>query len=148
MQEALKNQHYKKIWEKVIMNRHPEAKSLEGALEMELLQEGSLYIHYNEVFSVLHRRDFEKFAGIQSYGSRGSCVRHLIHQIEPQILGRPITLEDILLLHNKEDCDNNYLQTDGFCVYDEGNYHLFEWKPTKPLHEQTPETWEGISNLI
>jgi hypothetical protein len=35
MQNALQNPHYKKIWEKVIMNKHPEAKSLEEALEAE-----------------------------------------------------------------------------------------------------------------
>ena len=42
MKEALENPHYKKIGEKVIMNRYLEAKSLEEALEMEAQKNGCI----------------------------------------------------------------------------------------------------------
>ena len=41
MQNALQNPHYKKIWEKVIMNNNPTAKTLDEALEREFFNFGN-----------------------------------------------------------------------------------------------------------
>ena len=125
MLEALKNPHYKKIWEKVIMNRHPEAESLNLAL-------GSEYLQYEE-----------------------ECIT-ITDIIIKEILGRPITLEDIsMLLPNYSTYlikrENSLLKLKIFEIIDDKKDVLkckFDWQLTKFLHEQTPETWEKISNVI
>ena len=129
MLEALKNTHYKKIWEKVIMNRHPEAESLNLAL-------GSEYLQYEE-----------------------ECIT-ITDIIIKEILGRPITLEDIsMLLPNYSTYlikrENSLLKLKIFEIIDDKKDVLkckfdckFDWQLTKFLHEQTPETWEKIANLI
>jgi hypothetical protein len=150
MQTALENTHYKKIWEKVIMNKHPEAKSLEEALEAES----------KECFCLFDD-------GVNS------CEIHLMNTIKEfitlpmqiedilikqrKILGRPITLEDILILFGKtfNETLNGFKFVQLTC---EGAFitmkpiehplHRIEVILGKPLHEQTPETWEKISNLI
>ena len=136
MQETLQNTHYKKIWEKVIMNRHPEAESLNLAL-------GSEYLQYEE-----------------------ECIT-ITDIIIKEILGRPITLTDILqlLYKPKSDClpEIKLMSTDfwewvglqkGLYVSIHANeaygwQKLFIWNITADvLEDQTPETWEKISNLI
>ncbi len=181
MQEALQNPHFKKIWEDVNwQGRHPEAKSLYSALMVEMEEHCA--------YGVVMRR-------VSRYYGRSITLRDM-HRIDkynttqrPKILGRPITLEDILsLLKNKisampswdkvEDrlkelnpqcCTatnkatkytyNSYTQEYLSSEYGRAacEHVLFIglmigiqrfWQLTKPLHEQTPEIWEKIANLI
>lgn len=161
MEEALKNPHYKKIWEKIIMNRHPEAKSLEEALGMEIspfngcmvlvdLTQLGYIMSTNEPLKVVSYNKFEYFAIEPVYSKlvRVWDTRKKKVQNNSQILGRPINLEDILLQYNLsyyDDCIIDLYKTGGSYDYDGP---ICAWQLTKPLHEQTPETWEKISNVI
>ena len=77
-------------------------------------------------------------------------------------LGKPITLEDILSLLNHQPWENRGW-IEAFQIREtvnKGEYHiniydkdytsigLCFWRLTKPLHEQTTETWEKIANLL
>lgn len=169
MQEALKNPHFKKIWETIIMNRHLEAKSLEEALEMEkekddcgLLLKDSIFTH-NTVVGIKSANIALKTANL-SYAK----IKYIMGA-EFKILGRPITLEDVMMIlprtfaywnaYNsivKVDFvnDNHYVIGYNFVKVDfvNGKHYVIgynlEWQPTKPLDEQTPETWEKIANFI
>jgi hypothetical protein len=64
-----------------------------------------------------------------------------------------LLLENILQLLNKNTKDITYM-SDGIsiCGIPSRDFNqLFgvcDWLPCKPLHEQTPETWEKIANVI
>jgi len=70
MQKALENPHYKKIWEKVMMNRHPEVKSLEEALINEK-QYFDCCFSYNDITSyvgsILKPQDNEQLQVIDCF---------------------------------------------------------------------------------
>ena len=137
MQEALKNPHYKKIWEKVNwQGRHPESESLKEALGRELQEMYCSYIAFDNLYITNKNFDVP-----YAYGNSIS-----------QILGRPITLEDILLLIPDFLETEKFLDSSGWSVVlrTDERYHYIEinWQLTTPLHEQTPETWEEIANLI
>lgn len=146
MQEALKNPHYKKIWEEVNWKkRHPEAKSLEEALFLET---------YNADCNVLHC-GLNLIVSMQSLCLLRNSGLHLgdkqYHSFS-QSFGRPITLEDIMMILPRTfaywNAYNSIVKVD----FVNGNHHVIgynlEWRPTKSPHEPTPETWEKISNLI
>ena len=194
MQEALKNTHYKKIWEKVIMNRHQDCDSIEKALLHESTHKGCLIALDDKPCHILPIDD-----GLVEYDFMRPNIAKLIHiedpevndiQCEvcnnclsveglpsfiasinkvkfysPQILGRPITLEDILILFTKTYNEIQFFDTARISngreyrcfielkhntpdVSESVKYGKIEWQLTKPLHEQTPETWEKIANLI
>ena len=123
MQEALKNPHYKKIWEKVIRKRHPEARTLKNALTREKAYFDCLFM-YNEI-----------------------QYNHFECEKQADIIGRPITLEDILLYYNLAYYEGGIVELYSTCGYYE-YYDICTWQLTKPIHEQTPETWEKIAELI
>jgi hypothetical protein len=149
MQEALQNPHYKKIWETVNWKvRHPEAKSLEEALEMESKFDDSLLFHtYVNDSRIINSQEFTWLSS-EIYGEdKGENVT----------LGRQITLEDVLMLLGKTFIQtlNGYkfvqLTCEGAFITMqpiEHTLHRIEVILGKPLHEQTPETWEKIANLI
>ena len=166
MKNALKNPHYKKIWEKVIMNRHPQANNLDRALEMEAKHSGC----YISVITSPHAPQYRKTEiatilwddGIDSASNkRWYCFRnsnidpHTFTTVQKQdtVLGRLITLEDILILFTKRTSIFSKIQDklQGFSVR-ELQFYILEflgsWQLTKPLHEQTPETWEKIAKII
>jgi hypothetical protein len=113
MLEAIINSDYQIIREKVIINRHPKAKNLKEALELET---------------------------------------------ESKILGEPITLEDILYLFSVNQGNygiriavqrNSYLNPKNICeILLPNTIERAEWQLTKPLHEQSPETWKGIAKVV
>ena len=164
MQTALQNPHYKKIWEKVMMNRQPETKSLEQALKMEATEDYCLFYNEEKAFYGMNKPDvltrfeiseehldadflYEDDRDIQDY----QCAENFI------TLGRPITLEDVLMLFgkifNKTLNGSKFVQLtcEGAFITmqpSEHPLHRIEVILGKPLHEQTPETWEQISNLI
>lgn len=190
MQEALKNPHYKKIWEKVIMNKHPECKSLNDIIRntyclflrvdnyqcpthpQKLLKElnigydmavpqsiGECWDFWNYKIKNIPQCDLS-ILGISfdvrkpydyiGYGLSMEKVETLV------ILSKLITLEDILAVLPKHSTDHgtNY---SGFAIrvckevlniWSDSGIFCFTWQSTKPLHEQTPETWEKIANLI
>jgi len=116
MQKALENPHYKKIWEKVMMNRHPEVKSLEEALINEK-QYFDCCFSYNEITSYVGSMCDNLKIDIQAYnGMAEEYVEQLSWQKKAAflanfetkytLLGRPITLEDILLLLSNLTNDN------------------------------------------
>ena len=169
MQEALNNPHYKKIWEKVIMNRHPKARSLEKALSLEMspfngcmvlidLTQFGYTMSSNEPLKVVSYNKFEYFTIEPVYSTLiavwDSCNKKVKNNA--QILGRPITLEDIMLLlpanstHFIKNVDGS-LQIKIFGIDEVGcDFYIgtFDWQLTKRLHEQTPETWDKIAELI
>ena len=116
MQKALENPHYKKIWEKVMMNRHPEVKSLEEALKMEAHQDGCLFYNAKANIYGLNIADNTLTRHTPSRKDYYRCTDFTYQdQNEPydwqyeynfEILGRPITLEDILLLLSNLKNDN------------------------------------------
>lgn len=150
MQEALKNPHFKKIWEEINWKaRHPKAKSLEEALEMEkekddcgLLLKDSIFTHNNMV-GIKSANIALKTANL-SYAKRKDIMG-----AEFKILGRPISLFNVLHLLNKQHwlyvadgtkiyfVDKNAKGTKIFCDF-----------TSNLLEEQTPETWEKIANVI
>ncbi len=148
MQEALKNPHYKKILEKVIMNRHHKAKSLEEAFEMEkenpdcLISIENDYIlqTVGEMLINCKLKEFNK------------------NKIQYSYIGRPIILEDIFYLFSINEGNygigigvqrNNFLNPKNICeIRLPHTIEHAEWILGNPLHEQTPKTWEKIANLI
>ncbi len=172
MQEALKNPHYKKIWEKVIMNNNPMADSLEEAFKIEKgLCEYKVEVAWYGMNAGIPANSelpllFDKLGAINEktffktgkYGNNeysyvgGTIFKKSINQY----LGNPITLEDILAVLPRHSTDHgtNY---SGFAIrvckevlniWSDSGIFCFTWQSTKPLHEQTPETWEKIANLI
>ena len=152
MQNALQNHHYKKIWEEVNWkSRNPQAKSLEEALKFERKEPLSLLVAYS------WPRE-QTFTSVE-YDTRN--WDNGMARVE-RVLGRPITLEDILSLLNHQPWENRgWIQSFRITeTVNKGEYHiniydkdyagvgLCFWQLTKPLHEQTPETWEKIANLI
>lgn len=166
MKTALQNPHYKKIWEKVMMDRNPEAKILEEALKMER-QYYNCFFLYNEIESYVGeycqnlRRDIKGYSGMVEEHFEGCSASQQEkiwknYEKKPSILGRPITFEDIILLlptnstHFTKKVDG-LLQITIFGIDEVGcDFYIgiFNWKLTKFLHEQTPETWEKISQLL
>ena len=167
MQEALKNPHYKKIWEKVIINRHPEAKSLEDALLIESEIKGCLALvmdyfgntFLEEIFYCTDSDYVVVYKGAEPMGSGLGDFCHVSFYRKNlcNIIGRPITLEDILILFGKTfsqtlngfkfvqlTCEGAFITMQPI----EHTLHRIEVILGKPLHEQTPETWEKIANLI
>ena len=68
-----------------------------------------------------------------------------------EILGRPITLEDILLLLKGYFAGihvdiNGIFKLNG--IGQPADWSIIGWNFTKPLHEQTSQVWENISKLI
>lgn len=95
MQEALKNPHYKKILEKVIMNRHHKAKSLEEAFEME--KENGRPIILEDIFYLfsINEGNYGIGIGVQRnnfLNPKNICEIRLPHTIElaEWILGNPL----------------------------------------------------------
>lgn len=179
MQKALENQHYKKIWEQVMMNRHPEAKSLEEALKMEAYQDGCLFYNTKEnmyglnlAYKTLTRytpfglnilnNPLKRHTPLRAdYGFCSHKNTEFTYQDEPsawqygynfEILGRPITLEDLWLVHKPFQYFK--LNSDGCFVDDyqdmgcRTKFTRFVWQLRKPLHEQTPQTWANIYTII
>jgi hypothetical protein len=154
MQNALQNPHYKKIWEKVMINRHPlcERKdntkeamllSLAGALKQEMRIVGCYYYVGDSLNMVsISIPTAKSIQYDKENGLRGV-----------ETLGRPITLFDVLALLNKDKTleETQYVSNGSkiFKVCFGDNYNEFFCDfTTNLLHEQTPETWEKISNLI
>ena len=138
------------------MNRHPEAKSFDKALRQESYIDGCIFaVHMqdNDVIETLkyHRitidSTFDNGANAIFLGTSYDCYNVGDKRLSNfTILGRPITLEDILRL-----CDRECSYEDGYVtIYDlQGYPHLiFNWQLTQPLHEQTPKTWEKIAEII
>jgi hypothetical protein len=144
MQEALQNPHFKKIWEEINWKvRHPEAKSLREALKFERKEPLSLLLAY----SWPRERIFTSV----EYDIRD--WNHGMASVE-RVLGRPINLEDILILLTKHGKDKNeigiiLLENGNLCIKPQtGGMYDFKWEYSKPFYEQSPETWEKIANLI
>lgn len=126
MQKALENPDYKKIWEKVMMNRHPEVKSLEEALKMEAHQDGCLFYNTEKNMYGLNIADntFIRYTPLRK--DYGFCSHKNTDFTYPdqgesynwqygynfEILGRPITLEDILILLSNLKNDNKITMQD------------------------------------
>lgn len=185
MQEALKNPHYKKIWEKVIMNRHPSEETLIDALLIEADYDGCLFIEngyigtpqvfsndcgYAYAFNFCSDYDYDNNRKISFYDYKehkrynvktGVLEKKYTEEILNKervlqhILGRPITLEDILIVFTKKD--NRYYtlcKIDIWCEKEpytagfDGFFQFLKWQLTTPLHEQNPKTWEKIAELI
>lgn len=155
MQEALQNPHYKKIWEKVIRSRHPEIKTLKYALTREKAYFDCLFM-YNNIISYIGEQEVNLIKCITSYKQMPkehsfqltkSEYRQfwLEYTQEVKILGRPITFEDILLYYNLDYYAGAIVEFYTKCGYIEP-YEICSWQLTKPLHEQSPKTWEEISN--
>jgi|688.fasta_scaffold346876_4 hypothetical protein len=151
MQEALNNLHFKKIWEKVIMNRHPEAESLEEALVLEFSQVGCYY-GLTKTTSHINIVNFDM-----------SNKMGKIYDKTYNILGRPITLFDVLKLLQKNIENGEFaLMTNCvvLCNIDvtrNTSNDIFQYfvkkicdinNKSNLIEEQTPETWEKIANLI
>jgi hypothetical protein len=173
MYEALQNPHYKKIWEKINWQiRHPEAKTLEEALLIERKNPNCLFV-YNDIQDYvghnfnnlkLHRECYdgmvEERINEESSFKKVDFLRSL--DTKPTFLGRPITLEDILILFNgkfthlrMEDCYYIFENT----TYDYANNNeytgtiissttIFKLKIRTAFEDETPETWETMANLI
>jgi len=184
MIKSLENPHFKKIWEEVNWKtRHPKAKSLEEALEAELLQKGCVAYNTqlgNTMTTIKNNGGTGNYYNqVDILVQRGFDYNDIIRKnnykpIDIIVLGRPINLEDIMvLLRGKNTALDDFVDhyhidfaiwkkgdTEFDCVkewcfrvepYNQNYYNMgagFFWQLTKHLHEQTPETWEKISKLI
>ena len=173
MQEALQNPHYKKIWERVIMNNNPTAKSLDEAFKIEkglceykvevawygmnagIPANSALPLLFDKLGAINEKTFFKtgKYGNNEYSYIAGNIFKRSINQY----LGRAITLEDILILFGKTfsqtlngfkfvqlTCEGAFITMQPI----EHTLHRIEVILGKPLHEQTPETWEKIANLI
>lgn len=166
MQQALQNPHYKKIWEKVIMNRYPEVKSLEEAFSIEKgLCEYKIEVAWYGMnagtpadsvlpllFNKLGAINEKTFFKTGKYGDEGySHIGGNIFKTSiNQYLGNPITLEDILMLFPFYviQAFNTSQEISINVHYNKGLDECYiQYQLTKPLHEQALETWEKIANL-
>jgi len=133
MQEALNNPHFKKIWEKVIRNNNPTAKSFAEGLQDEIQYPHCVYILF----------------GNQHITENNQITAPISSSVK--ILGRPITLFDILFLLNNMKEQKYCFTSNGYviCYTREDNIlkELCDFN-TNLLEEQTPETWEKIAELI
>ena len=146
MIKALENPDFKKIWEEINWKgRHPEAKCLYSALALE---KECLFS-----YGIVMRRASQQYGQLMMFRDMYQVDKWCAKQA-PEILGRPITLEDILMLLSKNGKAGNEM---GVILLENGNLYIkpqtggeydFEWKYSKSLHEQTPETWEKISEII
>lgn len=164
MQNALKNPHYKKIWEKVIMNRHPlcerkcntnEAISLglADALRQEMQFDGCYY-YVGDNLNMVSR-------SIPTHKSIKYDKENGLYGLK--ILGRPITLFDVLKLLQK-NIENGEFALMTNCVVlcnidvtrntSNDTFQYFVKKicdinnKSNLIEEQTPETWEKIAKLF
>ena len=165
MIKALENPHFKKIWEEVNWKiRHPEAKSLEEALKLERKEPNNLLVAH--AYGLGYRTFTSELYDEKNRDNGMARVE--------QILGRVITLEDILiLLRGKNTAPDAFIdhyhinfaiwkdgETEFDCVkewcfrvepYSQDYHNMgagFFWQLTKHLHEQSENTWEKISKLI
>jgi len=161
MQQAIKNPHFKKIWEEVNWKiRHPEAKSLEEALQEELNHYGCCFFNPNQTMStgVIVGWDNAGYRYISTEGiddKKQSIIVHIKDKFYQNslIIGRPISLEDILILLSGKAYSisipciaSNIIVTilNGGVVTE----YFIDWQLEKPIYEQSPEAWEKISKLI
>ena len=155
MIKALENPHFKKIWEEVNCKvRHPEAKSLEEALGMELQNEYCLLLHKHQIEStdIGFVKEFEILI-INALRNAGKPVENInesilemVSKTQTKILGRLITLFDVLDLLNTNKEDRIYI-ANGSEIHQIPVGKLCDFT-SNLLEEQTPETWEKISELI
>jgi hypothetical protein len=147
MQQALENEHFKKIWEEVNWKiRHPEAKSLEEALFLETHNADCNVLHCGlNLIVFMQSRCLLRSSG----WNLGSKSYHSFSQS----FGRTINLEDILILLSQEAYSvsipcfaSNILVTilNGGVVTE----YFIDWQLGKSIYEQTAKTWEQIANLI
>ena len=176
LQNALQNPHYKKIWERVIMNNHPSEETLIDALLSEATYDDCFFIEngyigipqvfsndcgYAYAFNFCSDYNYDNNRKINFYDDEerkrydvntGILLEEYTEEILNKervlqhILGRPITLFDVLMLLNPNKKDPAYI-ADGFTIHKVPVGILCDFT-TNLLHEQTPETWEKIANLI
>jgi len=162
-EQALKNEHFKKIWEKVNwQSRNPQAASLEEALKFEKRHFDCAFI-YNDISGYCGENCIDLREQINNYNAFAN--EHLQSlsffekkkfmktlDSEAKILGRPITLEDILIMLSKKaysisiPCISSTIIVtilNGGVVTE----YFIDWQLGKPIEEQTPETWEQIANF-
>lgn len=171
MIKALENPHLKKIWEEVNWKiRHPEAKSLEEALKMEAQKNGCILydVDSKRYFTVFEcNYTDEESISLQCISDTGgsTVITYKKANSKQEILGRPITLEDILNILDQRKLGSTGTQyqihtnkdfvivgIDGYVeTGEEPQFNYlgdFSWKLTYPLHEQTPEAWEKIYEIM
>ncbi len=146
MIEALKNPQFKKTWEEINWKvRHPEAKSLYSALAREKECRSS--------YGIVMRRASHQYGQLRMFRDMYQVDRYCAKEA-PEIIGRPITLENILMLLAKNGKSHNEI---GVVLCENGNLYIkpgtsgkydFEWECSKHLHEQSEETWETTSEFI
>ena len=182
MQQALENLHFKKIWEEVITNKHPSERTLIDALLSEACYDGCLFIQdgyigmphvfpndcgYAYAFNFCSDYQYQNNRQISFFDDEerkkydvntGVLLEEYTEEILNKervlqhILGRPINLEDILLLKEYDNLQS-YISDGKIGFFATGRseidiINLFDWQLGKPLDEQSPETWEEISKLI
>ena len=154
MEIAIINPDYQIIWEKVIMNRHPEAKNLKQALAKEseifgsvavvTLSENGAHSWETEATFIAEGypcRDHSAyyFPDTQNmvdllYKSYYGAIGRVDCYDRTKILGRPITFEDVLVLLTKNG--------------EQYSHQALKWQLTEPLHAQKLEVWELIAEEI
>jgi hypothetical protein len=169
MIKALENPHFKKIWEALYPNllagRESELSSFNGLCDECLLVVNKPLNEQWHTFkgNIMTNLEF-KFINQDRYDDEKYTIA--------QILGRPINLENILQLeinsqsfpswdeeHIKQGTlvyinnmimlglpsKSTYINLDDSAY---GNCFCADWQLTKPLHEQSENTWEKLSELI
>lgn len=155
MLEAIINSDYQIIRKKVIMNRYLEAKNLEQALNKESeifgsvavvsLSENGAHSWETEATFIAEGYPFTSRKNSAYYFETQVMVDSLyqfyhgaIGRVDcydiTKILGRPITLEDVLVLLTKNG--------------EQYSHQALKWQLTKPLHAQKLEVWELIDEEI
>ena len=180
-EQALQNPHFKKIWEEVIINRHPSERTLIDALLSEACYDDCFFIQdgyigmpqvfsndcgYAYAFNFCSDYQYENNRKISFFDDEerkkydvntGVLLEEYTEEVLNKervlqhILGRPITLEDILLLLKGYFAGIN-LDVSGIFKFNAigqpADWSIIKWDFTKPFEEQSPETWEEISKLI
>jgi len=193
MQQALENLHFKKIWEEVITNKHPSERTLIDALLSEACYDGCLFIQDGYIgmphvfpndcgnayaFNFCSDYQYENNRKISFFDDEerkkydvntGVLLEEYTEEVLNKervlqhILGRPITLFDILNLLQKNTKNGEFaLMTNCIvlCNIDatrNTSNDIFPYFVKKIcdinnesilLEEQSPEAWVEISKLI
>jgi hypothetical protein len=166
MQEALNNPHFEKIRKAVIIKRHSEFYGYGLSLAFETLKDGC-FVQLVKISTEKceQKTDFKTFItkskeyldSIRLISCKGTMNSRFdagtpdieYHKAQNEIVtivGRPITLFDVLNLLNPNKEDSIYVASSTEILQiPVGKFCDFT---TNFLHEQTPETWETIAELI
>ena len=113
------------------------------ALEKHCLIKVSTFTEYKEIMEIVGCRKMTDGIGLYSFD------KFQFDGVPMEILGRPITLEDVLAVLGKKFFNTTIIYSDEKLLLTCSDFEndIF-WLLGKPLDDQSEETWEFLYKLI